>query len=96
MLLISMVIFGIAMFALRANIRTLAFLFGIGVAAATLWLYIDSRYFSGKKQVFSNTQPCTCAVCKHENTEVCFKENCGCCLLTKDEKVVGHSNNPLQ
>jgi hypothetical protein len=96
MILIAVIIFGISLLALRGNIRTLAFLFAIGVAAATLWLYLDTRYFSGPKQVFSRTQPCICAVCKHENTEACLRENCGCCLVTRDEKVVGHSNNPLQ
>ncbi|HEX9677369.1 hypothetical protein [Nitrososphaera sp.] len=96
MILIAMVIFSIALIVLRANIRTLGFLFAIGVAAATLWLYLDTRYFSGPKQVFSKAQPCSCAVCKHQDTEACLQKKCECCLVTKDEKVVGHSNNPLQ
>ncbi len=96
MILIAVIIFGVSLLALRANIRTLAFLFAVGVAAATLWLYLDTRYFSGPKQIFSRAQLCTCVVCGHENTEACLQENCGCCLVTKDEKVVGHSNNPLQ
>ena len=96
MVLISVSIFAIALLVLRVNIRTLAFLFGVGVSAATLWLYLDTRYFSQPKQTFSPTQPCVCAVCKHEHTDMCLQNKCACCLLTKGEKVIGHSNNALQ
>jgi len=96
MIVIALAIFAIAFLVLRVNIRTLAFFFGIGASAATLWLYLDTRYFSQPKQDFSPALPCICAVCKHEHTEMCLLNKCACCLVTKGKKVVGHSNNPLQ
>jgi hypothetical protein len=96
MVLIAAAIFAISLLVLRINVRTLDILFGIGVSAATLWLYLDMRYFSQPKQAFSSTQPCVCAVCKREHTEMCLQNKCACCLVTKGEKVIGHSNDPLQ
>jgi hypothetical protein len=96
MVLIASAIFAISLFVFRLNIRSLALIFGVGVSAATLWLYLDTKYLSQPKRTFSPAQPCVCAVCKHENTVMCLENKCMCCLVTKNEKVIGHSNNPLQ
>jgi hypothetical protein len=39
---------------------------------------------------------CICPICKHEQVEVCLDQKCACCIIMKDNKVVGHSINPLQ
>jgi hypothetical protein len=39
---------------------------------------------------------CMCPICKHEQAGVCLNQKCACCIIMKDNKVIGHSINPLQ
>ena len=39
---------------------------------------------------------CICPICKHEQVEVCLDQKCACCIIMRDNNVVGHSINPLQ
>jgi hypothetical protein len=39
---------------------------------------------------------CICQICSHDKTLVCIKEKCKCCIIMKENKIIGHSNNPLQ
>ena len=96
MLAIATGLFAISLLLLRVNIRTLAILLGIGLPLVTLWLYMDAKYFSVQRRTNSSKQACVCPVCKHQDAMMCFEEKCSCCLITKDEKVVGHSSSPLQ
>jgi hypothetical protein len=96
MLAIATGVFAISLLLLRINIRTLAILLGIGISLLTLWLYMDAKYFSLKGRNNSSKEVCVCPICKHSSAEVCLQEKCSCCLITKDEKVVGHSSSPLQ
>lgn len=96
MLAIATGLFAISLLLLRVNIRTLAILLGIGLPLVTLWLYMDAKYFSPQRRNTSSKQVCACPVCKHPDATMCFGERCSCCLITKDEKVVGHSSSPLQ
>jgi hypothetical protein len=96
MLAIATGLFAISLLLLRVNIRTLAILLGIGLPLVTLWLYMDAKYFSTQRRNISSKQACVCPVCKHQDARMCFEEKCSCCLITKDEKVVGHSSSPLQ
>jgi hypothetical protein len=96
MLAITTGLFGISFLLLRVNIRTLAILLGIGLPLVTLWLYMDDKYFSVRRRNISSKQACACPVCKHPEATKCFEERCSCCLITKDERVVGHSSSPLQ
>jgi uncharacterized membrane protein len=97
MLAIATGLFAISFLLLRVNIRTLAILLGIGLPLITLWLYMDAKYFSAQRRNnISSKQACVCPVCKHQEARMCFEEKCSCCLITKDEKVVGHSSSPLQ
>jgi hypothetical protein len=41
-------------------------------------------------------QICICSICKHEQAGVCLNQKCACCIVMKDNKVVGHSINPVQ
>jgi len=97
MLAIATGLFAISLLLLRVNIRTLAILLGIGLPLVTLWLYMDAKYFSVKgRNAPSKQEVCVCPVCKHQYAGMCLKEKCSCCLITKDEKVIGHSSSPLQ
>jgi hypothetical protein len=96
MMAIATGLFAIALLLLRVNIRTLAILLGIGLPLVTLWLYMDAKHFSVQGRNTSSKQACVCPVCKHPDARMCFEEKCSCCLITKDEKVIGHSSSPLQ
>jgi hypothetical protein len=96
MMAIATGLFAISLLLLRVNIRTLAILLGIGLPLVTLWLYMDAKYFNAQRRNNSSRQTCVCPVCKHQDARMCFEDNCSCCLITKDEKVVGHSSSPLQ
>jgi uncharacterized membrane protein len=96
MLAIATGLFAISLLLLRVNIRTLAILLGIGLPLVTLWLYMDARYFSAQGRNISATQTCICPVCKHPSARICLQKKCSCCLITKDEKVIGHSSSSLQ
>ncbi|HEX2170650.1 MAG TPA: hypothetical protein VHF65_10175 [Nitrososphaera sp.] len=96
MLAIATGVFAISLLLLRINIRTLLILLGIGLPLVTLWLYMDARYFSAQRSSNSPRQMCACPICKHQQTSMCFEKNCSCCLITKGEKVIGHSSSTLQ
>jgi hypothetical protein len=96
MLAIATAIFAILFLLLRVNIRTLAILMGIGLSLVTLWMYMDARYFSAPGKNNPSKQTCACSVCKHWYAKICLQEKCACCLITKDDKVVGHLSSTLQ
>jgi hypothetical protein len=99
MIAIATILFAIALLILRINIRSLLIFFVIGISAITLWMVVDARFFapqSKKRSGNTKSQPCTCPVCNHDREEMCFQNRCACCLITKDDKVVGHSSSALQ
>ena len=96
MLAIATAIFAICLLLLRVNIRTLAILMGIGLSLVTLWMYMDARYFSASGRNVPSKQACACPVCEHEYARICLQKKCACCLITKDDKVVGHVSSTLQ
>lgn len=93
---IGTVLFGISLFVLRIPIRTIFVFFAIGVPVVFLWLYVDLK--SRRQAEFSRmqNQKCICAVCKHDQAAICIDQKCPCCIAMKDDRVVGHSINPLQ
>lgn len=96
MLAIATGLFAISFLLLRVNIRTLVILLGIGLPLVTLWLYMDAKYFSAQGRSIPSKQACVCPVCKHQYARMCLEEKCSCCLVTKGEKVIGHSSSPFQ
>ena len=103
---IAMILLGVILFSLRAALISLVIIF-IGVSLFTAWLYLRTRmresinsHYSGGlpgRQVQSELEEkCICAICKHRASNTCLDANCACCVLMKDDNVVGHSNNPLQ
>lgn len=99
MFAIATILFAIALLILRINIRSLIIFFALGISAVTLWMVVDARFFAPQsKRGRSNAkgQPCTCPICDHDREEMCFQNRCACCLISKDDKVIGHSNSALQ
>ena len=103
---ITMIILGVILFALRAAIISLVIII-IGISLFTAWLYLSTRLKESKnlpqRGSTSNRQvqgelneEGICAICKHKVSSTCLNENCACCILMKDNSVIGHSNNPLQ
>ena len=103
---ITMIILGVILFALRAALISLVIII-IGISLFTAWLYLSTRLkesknlpqrggTSNKQAQGELNEECICAICKHKVSSTCLNENCACCILMKDNSVIGHSNNPLQ
>lgn len=91
--------FGISLFVLRIPVRTIVVFLVIGLPIVFLWLYVDSKSRQQEKKPKGSrdsTQVCICPICNHDMANLCFENNCACCLLKKGDSVVGHSVNPLQ
>ena len=96
MLAIATGLFAISFLLLRVNIRTLAILLLALDYPLSHSGCMDAKYFSVQRRNSSSKQACVCPICKHQDSRTCFEEKCSCCLITKDEKVIGHSSSPLQ
>jgi hypothetical protein len=61
-------------------------------------MFVDARFFAPRsnRNGSAKSQPCTCPVCNHDHEEVCFQNRCACCLIMKNDKVIGHSSSALQ
>jgi uncharacterized membrane protein len=98
---IAAICFGIFLFVLRVPIRTIGIFFGLGIPVVLLWLYVDyksKQQYNGNKisnsgNILGHQQPCVCSICKHEQAEICLNQKCACCLIMKDNKIIGHSIN---
>ncbi len=103
--------FGISLVVLHIPIRTIGIFFALGIPLILLWLYVGDKSrqqqsYDGKTTSdpgSSNNpdqhqlqQQCICSICNHEQAGVCLNQICACCTIMKDNKVVGHSINPLQ
>jgi hypothetical protein len=52
---------------------------------------------SNNNQLVQHQQKsCMCPICKHEQAGICLNQKCACCIIMRDNNVVGHSINPLQ
>jgi hypothetical protein len=104
--------FGISLFVLRIPIRTIGIFFALGIPLILLWLYIGDKskqqqqlqWQKGKTisdpsnndKLVQHQQSCMCPICKHEQAGICLNQKCACCIIMRDNNVVGHSINPLQ
>jgi hypothetical protein len=95
MVALATVLLAVALLVFRINVRTIIVFYVIGLAAATLWMIVDARYFSSPGRNIQ-AAPCACPICNHEHARICLQQKCACCLITKKEKVVGHSSGSLQ
>jgi hypothetical protein len=103
---IATLCFGIFLFVLRVPVRTITIFFVLGIPLILLWLYVDEKSKhpqQAKKKKIDNSiniqqqqQLCKCSICKHEQAGICLNQKCACCLMMKDDRIVGHSINPMQ
>ncbi len=105
---IATLCFGIFLFVLRIPVRTISIFFVLGIPLILLWLYVDekSKQPQQKKKIDNSIniqqqqqqqqQLCKCSICKHEQAGICLNQKCACCLIMKDDRIVGHSINPMQ
>ena len=103
---IAVILLGVMLFALRAVLISLVIMI-IGISLFTVWLYLSTRLkesknlpqyggLSSRQDQGELNEKCICPICKHTVSGTCLNENCACCILMKDDSVIGHSNNPLQ
>ncbi len=93
---IGTLLFGVSLFVIRIPIRTILVFFALGMPVVLLWVYIDLK--SRRQDEFKRmqNQGCICGVCKHDQAAKCIDQKCPCCITTKDNRIAGHSINPLQ
>lgn len=98
MIAISTILFAIGLLVLRINLRSLLIFYVIGISAVTLWMIVDKRFFAPQSRSSRDekSQPCICPVCNHDSQSMCYENRCACCLIMKNDKVVGHSSSALQ
>ena len=90
----SIVMMGLGIFLMIAR----TFLPGTIVIILGILMTLYSRYPSIKsmrsKTDLANI--CMCAICNHKKSKVCLNSRCHCCIIIKEDIVVGHHNSPLQ
>ena len=98
---IATLCFGIFLFVLRIPVRTITIFFVLGIPLILLWLYVDVKSRQPQKKKIDNSiniqqQQCICSICKHDQAGICLNQKCACCIMIKDDRIVGHSINPMQ
>lgn len=96
MIAVATATLAVSMIVLRINVRTVIIFYVIGISVITLWMIVDARYFAAPRKNIQPAQSCACPVCNHDYARKCLQKKCACCLVMKDEKVVGHSSSTLQ
>lgn len=65
-----------------------------GVFLIIYWVYITR---GGNKGLgIRSGEKCMCTICNHEQSNMCIQQKCVCCSIAKGDRIVGHTNNPLQ
>ena len=90
---IAIIGFGILLLTLRALIPSLILIL-VGISLVVYWIYFIQM--KNKGIVSKYNKRCICSICGHTEAGACLEQECICCLIIKGDKVVGHSNNPLQ
>lgn len=85
--------FGILLLTLRVIVPS--FIIALtGIILIIYWIYVTknkSRVTGQRNEVV-----CTCIICEHSQSSTCIKQKCICCSIAKGDRIVGHTNNPLQ
>ena len=91
---IAVIAFGTILLAFRANVLLSIVFIILGVILILSWYILYTK----KKLEISHKYgtDCICQICSHDKPLVCIKEKCKCCIIMKENRVIGHSNNPLQ
>lgn len=91
---IAVIVFGVLLLIFRSGLLVSFIFIILGAILILSWyvLYTKKRVSLTSKY---GTE-CICQICNHDKPLVCIKERCKCCTLMKENKIIGHSNNPLQ
>lgn len=90
---IAVIAFSILLLELRAIIPSLIIML-TGISLFIYWIYITKTKSQGLES--NRDKRCLCTICDHTESNLCIQQKCICCSITKGDKVVGHTNNPLQ
>ena len=90
---IAVIGFSVLLLALRAIVPSLIIMLA-GIFLIIYWMYIARA--KNQKNRSKYDRKCICAICKHSESSVCIKQKCICCSIAKGDKIIGHTNNPLQ
>jgi hypothetical protein len=91
---IAVIAFGTILIELRSSILLSIVFIILGTILILAWYTLYSKK---KIQLAQKYGPdCICQICNHEKPLECVKEKCKCCIIMKENKIIGHSNNPLQ
>jgi len=90
---IAVVAFSILLLTLRAIIPSFIIML-VGIFLIIYWIYITKTKSQGIKSNIDKR--CLCAICEHTESNLCIQLKCICCSIAKGDKIVGHTNNPLQ
>ena len=85
--------FSVLLLALRAIVPSLIIMLA-GIFLIIYWMFITRA--KNQKNGSKYDRKCICAICKHSESSVCIKQKCICCSIAKGDKIIGHTNNPLQ
>jgi hypothetical protein len=89
--------FGIFLLVIGSGIRVFLIFIIIGLSLIALWLYLDARSKNQNKyKVLPNEEKCMCPICNHEVVKLCLQSKCPCCIATKDNTSIAHTNSSLQ
>lgn len=91
---IAVIAFGTILLELRSSILLSIVFIILGTILILSWyiLYTKKKFEISHKY----GTDCICQICNHDKPLICVKEKCKCCTIMKENKVIGHSNNPLQ
>ena len=75
------------------------FLPGTVVIILGIIISLYSQYHPLINKMRTNTdlsKVCMCSICNHKKSKICIDSRCHCCIIIKEDTVVGHHNSPLQ
>lgn len=90
---IAIIAFSILLLTLRAIIPSLIIML-VGIFLIIYWIYITKTKSQGSRSNIDKR--CLCAICEHTESSICIQLKCICCSIAKGDKIIGHTNNPLQ
>ncbi len=91
---IAVIAFGTILLAFRASVLLSIVFIILGVILVLSWYIL---YTKKKSEISHNYgTDCICQICSHDKPLICMKQKCKCCTIMRENKVIGHSNNPLQ
>ena len=93
LLIERLVMMGLGIFLMIAR----TFLPGTVIIILGILMTLYSRYPSIKNIRAKADQANICSIiCNHKKSKSCIDSRCHCCIIIKEDIVVGHHNSPLQ